>query len=149
MALLQAPQIADIQHIIQLAVAPVFLLSSVGVTLTLFNTRLARIVDRARSLERGAGEHPDSEDLHRQLAVLERRAGYINASIALGTISGLLVTATVVLLFTNALLDLKIDAIIAITFALAMLALAAALLGFLWEVRYATANLRIGLTRHR
>ena len=149
MALLQAPQIADIQHIIQLAVAPVFLLSGVGVTLTLFTNRLSRIVDRARALEKGADQHPDPDDLHRQLAVLERRARYINASIALGTISSLFVTATVVLLFTNALLDLRLDALIAITFAAAMLVLAAALVGFLMEVRYATANLSIGLKRRR
>src|ERR1700733_3929855 len=44
---------SDVARIIQLAVAPVFLLSGVGVTLTLFTNRLARIVDRARLLEAG------------------------------------------------------------------------------------------------
>ena len=141
------PPIADIQHIIQLAVAPVFLLSGVGVMLSLFTSRLARIVDRARLMERSAGEYPDQDDLERQLAVLARRARYINNSIALSTISGLLVTGTVVLLFTNALLDLNLDTVIAVVFAAAMLALAAALLQFLHEVRYATVNLRIGVRR--
>jgi hypothetical protein len=41
---------ADIAHVIQLAVAPVFLLSGVGVMLTVFTSRLARIVDRSRVL---------------------------------------------------------------------------------------------------
>jgi hypothetical protein len=147
MALIQTP-VEDIQRIIQLAVAPVFLLSSVGVTLTLFNSRLARIVDRARALEEGAAGHPNPADLRRQLTVLRRRARYTNVSITLGIISGLLVTATVVMLFANALLALKLDIIIAIVFAAAMAALAAALLGFLVEVRYATANLRIGVRLH-
>ena len=145
MGLLSTPPIADIQHIIQLAVAPVFLLSGVGVMLSLFTSRLARIVDRARLMERTASEYPDQDDLHRQLAVLARRARYINNSIALYTISGLLVTGTVVLLFTNALLALELDTLIAVVFAAAMLALAAALLQFLHEVRYATVNLRIGV----
>ncbi len=144
MVLLQPPPIADIQHIIQLAVAPVFLLSAVGVTLTLFTNRLARIVDRARTLEKTVEGHPDPRDVHRQLKVLARRAGFINTAIALGIISGIMVTGTVVLLFTNALLALHLDVLIAVVFAASMLALAAALLQFLREVRYATAHLRIG-----
>ena len=147
MALLQAPPIADIQHIIQLAVAPVFLLSAVGVTLSLFTSRLSRIVDRARSLERTLDGHPDPQDVNEQLRVLARRARFINTAIALGAISGIMVTGTVVLLFTNALLALRLDVLIAVVFATAMLALAAALLQFLREVRYATDHLRIGSFR--
>ena len=149
MALLQTPRLDDIQHIIQLAVAPVFLLSGVGVMLSLFTQRLARIVDRARLLEQSADVHPDTEDLHRQLAALERRARYINVSILLGIVSSLFVTATVVLLFANALMDLRVDALIAMTFAAAMLVLASALLSFLMEVRFAMSNLRIGLRKRR
>jgi len=144
MALLQAPPIADIQHIIQLAVAPVFLLSAVGVTLTLFTNRLARIVDRARALENALNGHPEPKEVHEQLKVLARRASLINIAISLGIISGIMVTGTVVLLFTNALLALRLDVVIAVVFAASMLALAAALLQFLREVRYATAHLRIG-----
>ncbi len=63
----------DVARIIQLAVAPVFLLSGVGVTLTLFTNRLARIVDRARILEDRLAEDPHV-DLHEALAVLAQRA---------------------------------------------------------------------------
>jgi len=125
---------SDVARIIQLAVAPVFLLSGVGVTLTLFTNRLARIVDRARLLEDRLAEHPHV-DLHEALAVLVQRARYINYAMALGTISGLLVTTTVILLFTTAL---------AVIFSAAMLTLTASLLVFFVEVRYATSNLRIG-----
>jgi hypothetical protein len=44
---MQTSGITDIAHGIQLAVAPVFLLSGVGVTLTVLTNRLARIIDRA------------------------------------------------------------------------------------------------------
>ena len=40
----------SVVHVIQLAVAPVFLLSGVGVILTVLTNRLARIIDRARLL---------------------------------------------------------------------------------------------------
>ncbi|HTB67339.1 MAG TPA: DUF2721 domain-containing protein [Steroidobacteraceae bacterium] len=134
----------DVAHIIQLAVAPVFLLSGVGVTLTLFTNRLARIVDRARILEDRLRADPHV-DLHEALAVLAQRARYINYSMALGTISGLLVTTTVILLFTTALLGNNMTLLIAAVFSAAMLTLTASLLVFFVEVRYATSNLRIGI----
>ncbi len=42
--------ILDVAHSIQLAVAPVFLLSAVGVVLTVLTNRMTRIIDRARSV---------------------------------------------------------------------------------------------------
>jgi hypothetical protein len=49
--------IALIAHSIQLSVAPVFLLSGVGVLLGVLTNRLARVVDRARA-RRGATPPP-------------------------------------------------------------------------------------------
>jgi hypothetical protein len=143
MALLD-PQGGDVAHIIQLAVAPVFLLSGVGVTLGLFANRLARIVDRARLLESQLTHDHGNQDLRQGLRVLARRARYINTAITLGTISGVLVALTVVLLFTSALTGGHLGTAIAVVFIAAMLTLTAALLVFLVEVRFATATLRIG-----
>ena len=47
----EASQIAAVAHVIQLAVAPVFLLSGIGAMLVVMTNRLARVVDRARALE--------------------------------------------------------------------------------------------------
>src|SRR5579872_1620055 len=143
MALLDA-QPDDVAHIIQLAVAPVFLLSGVGVTLGVFTNRLSRIVDRARTLEQQLTRDEHDPELLRGLAVLARRARYINLSITLGTLSGLMVALTVVLLFTATLMHVRLATAIAVTFIASMLALTAALLVFLIEVRFATATLRIG-----
>ena len=143
MALFDA-QAGDIAHIIQLAVAPVFLLSGVGVTLGLFANRLARIVDRARLLESQLTHDHGNQELRQGLRVLARRARYINTAITLGTISGVLVALTVVLLFTSALTGGHLATEIAVVFVAAMLTLTAALLVFLVEVRFATATLRIG-----
>src|SRR4029453_9650397 len=44
-------EVVDVAHAIQLAVAPVFLLSGVGVVLGVLTARLARIVDPARAAE--------------------------------------------------------------------------------------------------
>ncbi|HTY94204.1 MAG TPA: DUF2721 domain-containing protein [Steroidobacteraceae bacterium] len=136
----------DVARIIQLAVAPVFLLSGVGVTLTLFTNRLARIVDRARILEDRLASEPQV-DLDEALAVLAKRARYINYAMALGTLSGVLVTTTVILLFAAALLGDNLTLPIAVVFSAAMLTLTASLLVFFVEVRYATRHVRIGFRR--
>jgi len=46
-------EVVDIAHAIELAVAPVFLLSGIGVFLGVLTNRLARIVDRARKVADG------------------------------------------------------------------------------------------------
>ena len=44
----------DIAHLIQVALTPIFLISAIGVTLNVLTSRLARIVDRARAMEKAA-----------------------------------------------------------------------------------------------
>ena len=135
----------DIVHLIQSAVAPVFLLSGVAATLGVLTNRLARIVDRARSLEDRIENRPGSvHNLHHELAVLARRSRYINTAITMSAMSALFVALVVILLFANAFLDARLAASIAILFSGAMLLLIGAFGAFLIEVRIATAHLRFG-----
>ena len=145
----------DIAHLIQSAVAPVFLLSGVGVTLGVLTNRLARIVDRARLLEEKLGNPVSLGDnsadpgarhqsLNASLRVLARRAHYINVAITLSTISALLVSLVVILLFANAFLFVNIQVAIAVMFVASMIVLTGAFVAFLIEVRLATASLRFG-----
>jgi hypothetical protein len=144
-----SPQSIDIAHLIQVALTPIFLISAIGVTLNVLTSRLARIVDRARGLESlvadPAYRPPGERDLHKALQVLERRANYINRAITLITLSALFIALVVVMLFMNAFLRWDLTAFIACMFILSMLALAAALLSFLIEVRVATKTLTIGI----
>jgi Protein of unknown function (DUF2721) len=142
------PQAADVAHLIQVALTPIFLISAIGVTLNVLTNRLARIVDRARAMESELCR-PDYQaggrDLHAALGVLARRARYINAAITLITLSALFIALVVVMLFVNAFAHWDLAAFIAIMFILSMLAFAAALTSFLIEVRIATTTLRIGI----
>ncbi len=141
-------QSSDVAHLIQVALTPIFLISAIGVTLNVLTSRLARIVDRARSMENELCR-PDYQagvrDLHAALAVLARRARYINAAITWITVSALFIALVVVMLFVNAFAHWELSAFIAIMFILSMLAFAAALTAFLIEVRIATTTLRIGI----
>lgn len=139
-------KVVDIAHAIQLALAPVFLLSGIWVFLGVLTNRLARIVDRARNMEKEL-RHPEAQDpgrIRNQLAALARRARYINIAITLGTIAALLIALVVALLFASTFVPLNLAPPVALLFVLAMLSLVAAFVSFLFEVRVAIAVLRIG-----
>ena len=139
----------DIVHLIQSAVAPVFLLSGVGVTLGVLTGRLARIIDRARYLEDQTG--PDgvySESTLASLRSLARRAKYTNAAIALCTASALFVSLVVMALFASAFIGTSLSGTIALLFVAAMVCLTGAFGSFLIECRLATQILRFGSHRH-
>jgi hypothetical protein len=138
--------VVDIAHLIQSSVAPVFLLSGVAGTLGVLTNRLSRIVDRARNLEAQLETHPGKAgQLHADLAVLSRRAEYINVAISLSTIAALLVALVVVTLFANAFLGSELSVLIAMLFVGSMVCLSAAYVAFFIEVRVAVASLRIGI----
>lgn len=135
-----------IAHVIQLAVAPVFLLTGVAAILSVLTHRLGRIIDRARAIEGwlpSAGESQRRTYLE-QLAMLSRRARLANWAISLCTTSAFLVCTIIIVVFLETFLSLNLPSAIALLFIVAMLALIAGLLIFLREIYLATASLRIG-----
>jgi hypothetical protein len=72
-----------VAHAIQLAVAPVFLLSGIGAILAVMTNRLGRIIDRARVLEdRLENARPEIlASLRADLAILSRQAKLISLAI--------------------------------------------------------------------
>jgi hypothetical protein len=139
-------EVVDIANAIQLAVAPVFLLSGIGVFLGVLTSRLARIVDRARKVEDSLRQATSGApgEAAEQLRVAARRSRFINASITLSTVAALLVALVIALLFASTFVPINLAGSVAILFVLAMIALIGALLSFLLEVRIAIAALRIG-----
>jgi len=140
------PHIIDIAHVIQLAVAPVFLLSGVGMVLTVLLSRLNRIVDRARLLEGKLPAAPESAKAacHIELHTLSRRARLVSWAIALTTFSGLLVCLVIAILFIGHFLRIDLSGTIIGFFIVTMLAIVTAFIFFLREIFLGTATLRIG-----
>lgn len=134
-----------IAKVIQLAVAPVFLLMGVGAMLGVQTSRLARIMDRARALEPRLGEdNKASQALLGELRILARRARLINWAISLCVICAILIASVIVALFFSAFWPRDISSAIAVLFTAALLALIIGLLCFLREVHLATGSVRIG-----
>src|SRR5262245_20919516 len=99
------PQNLDlIAHVIQLSVAPVFLLTAIAGLLGVIANRLSRAVDRARQIEDLLldGAVRDAEGLRAEHAVCARRSVIILRAIVLCVIAGLLVAAVIVGLFVTA-----------------------------------------------
>ena len=148
--------IAGLAHAIQLAVAPVFLLSGIAALLNVLTSRLARIIDRARTLERGVPSPeapaasgaptmpaaPDAGAAHAELVVLRARTHLINRAIGLCTYSALLVAGVVAALFLGSFVRVGLSAAVAVAFVAAMLALIGGLVSFLREVHLSTRWLR-------
>lgn len=146
-ASLIASQSANVVSYIQLAVAPVFLLTGVGSMLAVLTSRLARIIDRARAME---DRHQSATDpdlrlrLHRDLMVLSRRSRLVSRAIAFCTACSLFVSLVIAVLFMQSLFDIYVHGVVPVLFIVAMLAFIAGLLLFLREIHIATAALRIG-----
>jgi len=139
--------IATIAHVIQLSVAPVFLLSGIAALLNVLTNRLNRLVDRARLLE---GQFPGAppgraETLRVSLQRLAHRARLVSWAISLTTASAVLIGAVVIVLFVGSILGSDVRVPIAVLFITAMVALTSGLLCLLREIYLATRYLRIGV----
>lgn len=141
------PILQDITHTIQLAIAPVFLLTALGTTLGVLTARLARVVDRARRVEaRLAGEQGDRRAASvKELRMLESRARLIHVALTLGTGAALLVCLLIAVAFVGYLLGAPIGIALAILFIAAMTAYVGALVCFLREIFAAIENMRFNL----
>lgn len=140
-------QTSDIAHVIQLSVAPVFLLAGVSGLLTVLTNRLARIIDRARVIEDKAVSGEAGEKAkHEKLRIFSRRARLCNYSITLCTACSSMICLVIICLFGGAMLEFDLSRPISLLFVGAMISLFSALMCFLKEVRLATQSLRIGAT---
>ncbi|HJV76182.1 MAG TPA: DUF2721 domain-containing protein [Noviherbaspirillum sp.] len=138
-------QLGNISHIIQLAIAPVFLLAGVGTNLAVLINRLARIIDRSRILEERmrSADATGCSEIRDELSTLYRRAHLINRAITLSTSCALLVCVVIATLFIGGALNLELAKFIALCFVVGMFALIGGFVYFLREIFIATKTLSL------
>lgn len=138
------PHIPEITNVIQLAVAPVFMLTAVGTIIAALNIRLGRAVDRRRVLEEGLHALAGSqrEDARAELAQIARRIRYVYLAIVGSVLSGLFVCLLIAGAFIGAFIAADLTRMMAALFVLAMLSLIASLLLFLREIFLAVSTPR-------
>lgn len=139
-ASLAITHVDDITHVIQLAVAPVFLLTGLGALLGVLTNRLGRAVDRKRVLDKllpGLIGEADAEERRlvvAELGLLVQRMHLIYRAIVMAVLSALFVSLVIVIAFIDAFVALNFSNTLGVLFILAMLSLIASLLIFLREI---------------
>jgi hypothetical protein len=137
-------QTNDIGHVIQLAIAPVFLLTGVATKLTVLMNRLGRIIDRTRVLKGELRKGPNAE-CDEELDVLYIRWKLINYALTGSTVCGFLICVIIACLFLGDTANLPLDRYIAGMFVLAMVALIASFFFLLREVFVSFRYMRMHL----
>ncbi len=138
-----------VSHAIQLAIAPVFLLTGIAALLGVMATRLAPIIDRARSFEHSwPGLDAKARDAGRmEMRDLERRRRICSWSINYCTAAALLVCLVIVTLFADELFTTSLRWLAGSLFVAAMVAVIFGLICFLREVHLATHTTGIDFKR--
>ncbi len=137
--------ITTVAHVIELAVAPVFLLTGVGTILSVMTSRLSRIIDRFRVLETATPKTGDSFAEQSEMMILAQRERVIYWAISLCAICALLICVVIATLFIGSVMGVQLTNVIAFLFIAAMLALIGGLLTLLLEIYIATGSIhRVG-----
>ena len=135
--------ITSITLLIQLAVAPVFLLAGVAGLLNVFTSRFTRIVDKLERIDHQVSTQKKKDEnyiednkLHTRRQFFAMRMSNINRAILFCTATGLLVALVILTVFASALLSFNSDYFIAVFFIVAMFFLIISLVLFLREIYF-------------
>jgi hypothetical protein len=139
-------EISTIAHVIELAIAPVFLITGIGSLLAVMSNRLARIIDRALQIE---DKWPNLEqiqivDAKAEFASLSKRAKLASYAINFCAFSTLTVCLLIATLFIDAFIGTNLRWFVGGLFVLSMFSLSGGIVCFLREVHIAMLSLRIG-----
>ena len=138
-----------IAQAIQLAIAPVFLLTGIAGLLGVMANRLARVIDRGRALEQ-SWAHFDERmraAVRNEMNVLERRRMLASWSINCCTAAALLVCMVIAVLFLDEMMATNLRWLAGTLFVLAMLGVIGGLAAFLREVYLATHSVSLDPAR--
>jgi hypothetical protein len=140
-----------VAHVIQVALAPVFLLSGIATLLNVFSTRLARVADRVEQLTKAIDAATEAEAalLAAQLPALHRRSVALDAAVVLGAIGGAATCASVLVLFLGAVSDPTIARISFATFGLALVCTLGAIGAYTLEMLLAGSGVRAEVRANR
>lgn len=137
--------IDDLIKILQASIAPVVLISGVGLLLLTMTNRLGRAIDRIRHLcdEYKAAAKADAEGLKVQILILYQRCQFLRAAIVLSTLSIVCVSVIIFVLFAIHVLKIDLIALVEVVFELGLVLLIFSLIFFLLDLWAALRSVRI------
>ena len=149
LTMIEASTVNSVSQLIQLSVAPVFLLAGVAGLLNVFTGRLSRIIDKVDKLDKYEDEHQLINKKDEDILKLKQRRKFLtmrmkntNLAILFATSTGLLISLVIVTMFLSAIFQFKDSIFIASLFILAMICLIISLFLFLKEIFYTTSFIK-------
>ena len=146
----------SIAHIIQVALAPAFLLSALATLLNVFSTRLGRIADKvdalaaeAARIARAGAADAEARRLARRLTYLRRRSFVLDVAVALASLGSCLIGLAVLTLFVGALRDGAAASVLFACFGAALICTVAAIAAFMTEILMAGRGVRDAVDRQQ
>ena len=151
-AVLQAPFASEIlertastprvQQVVQLSLAPAFLLSGIGAIMNVIMSRMIWIAQRVENLEEKLEEHRTAKQARERAWLMQRRK-LMQGAIMFSTAAAVIISLVTGLLFISAYITAQIGTVIAILWVLTMVLLVTGLGFFLFETRLAARGARM------
>lgn len=129
-------EITGVPQVIQVALAPVFLIFGVGPILSVLVKRLGRVVDRLRILESSLPVHDPAQtyDQGDEMAILLHRARLIHLAIGLCAGGALLIGVVIAVLIVSAIIELEMPGPITTLAIMTVASFCAGLICFLRDI---------------
>jgi hypothetical protein len=125
-----------VQQVVQLSLAPAFLLSGIGAIMNVIMSRMIWIAKRVETIEDKMEDHRTPKQV-RELGWLMRRRKLMQGAIMFSTAAAVMISAVIMLLFVSAYITAQIGTVIAGLWVLTMALLVTGLVFFLLETRLA------------
>jgi len=125
-----------VQQVVQLSLAPAFLLSGIGAIMNVIMSRMIWISQRIENIEERTEAQRTAKQA-REVGWLMRRRKLMQGAIMFSTAAAVMISAVIMLLFISAYITAQIGTVIAGLWVLTMLLLVTGLAFFLMETRLA------------
>lgn len=144
---MQFTSVSQLIPILQTAIGPAILISGIGLLLLTMTNRLGHVVDRARTLSADLLNANDDgrTKIVKQIQILWRRTHLIRLAIILASVSALLSSILIIVLFVSTLWRIEIAWLIALLFIISMGCLMGSLIVFIYDVNQSLVALRLEL----
>lgn len=141
----------DIAHIIQVSLAPAFVLTALAQMLNVFSTRLARIADKVNTTARDLlkADAEEIRHLRQQLSYLRRRSYVLDVAVVCVCLSAVMILTSILTLFVGALRDVTAATILFACFGAGLVFTVCALGAFLTEILMAGRGIRVEVDRQQ
>lgn len=131
-----------VQNVVQLSMAPAFLLAGIGAVMNVMTNRLIWVANKIEKILKATKNDEEANELLVELPALEKRRIHAQRAVMLSTAAAFTISIVIMLLFVSAFVKAPLGTFVAFTWLVTMGLLMAGLASFLLETRVAARRNR-------